>query len=478
MAEIIVFRAPDGSEQSYHSVQDSATVREYLNNPALVVSKRFRVPDPGGHGFETPAERSIRIMSEGYAPERRRIAAAALPYVAGMVGSALVPEVGIPMWAARIGAAGLAGGAGEAGAQAMRGERPSLPGIVAKGGEIAAGQGVGEALSPLFQLGARGLADQALRRTPVKVAAQNVANESRIAGETLSPEDATVGMRMLEENVAPGRLPWEKETGYQKVAASVKEATDARNAALDRLGQQGKRLTTFDAVGPNVKRLRDKWAKLNRLDLQDWLTERLTEFHQAARVQKGGVPTMKPQKFTPREFQERVTEWDKAAKAPHEKAAGTRAGGKPAADKEAEFMKAVADDGRLALRDLTPPAIKGGVGEVERLNRAIYRNMPLEEAMKKAEMPGGGRLNWPATSTAAVLGGGVGALGGPMGAVEGAGAGALLERLLSIPAVGGRAALVMNNPATREAARAAPVSLEALLRMMQARNKPDSLATQ
>lgn len=245
----------------------------------------------------------------------------------------------------------------------------------------------------------------------------------------------------------------------------IGELAAKRDAILTDLGNNGVRVTRSSAVGKNVQALREKWARLGDPKLQDWLTERLTQFQQEARVKLKGGKLGKIKQQTPADFNADVQAWDNEARALHEQAGGMRAKGKVTSDREAQFLKAVADDGRLALRGLTPN------GELEAINREMYTRMPLRDALKEAEISMGVRpyMNWHEAVAPSAMGLGAGALlGHPL---EGAALATGAERVLSHPAVAGRAALLLNDPAIQRLLRVGPLGADAALRGFQGVNQ-------
>lgn len=466
MAEVIVFQGPDGSQMSYHSVKDSTAVRHLSSQPGFSVVKRFEIPSGGGTALETPVEAKAKRQVESMAPVRQRMMAQAIPPVAATIATAMVPEAMPLAWAARPVAAGIAGMVSDPAKQALAGGKPSMRSSALTGAEMFGGQVTGEALSLLAGMARNGLATRTFATAPEKLFRREIANESRIAGQPLSPGEAGLGRKMLQEGVAPGKAPWEKAPGSKIVAGRLEDAAKKRDAILSSPGVAGNRFTSYSFVGPHVKALRAELSRLGDPKMMAWLDNRLMEFHDGFRL-----PSGKSKRFSPLETQkELLSTWDDAARPIHEARDNARPSPSPEALREARFMKAVADDARMRLRALTPPAHGGGVGALERANQDIYRLQPLHDALVRAEIP---KMHTDAGLTAAGSGLGVlaGLPGGGAGMAEGASTGALLAHLMAQPAVSGRVANALNRPWIPGVARQAPMAGDAALRMLIEKNR-------
>lgn len=460
MGNIVWMRGPDGSRMPFDSEADSASIRQ-AHQAGATVDTVIASGTASHADTMRVIERQLkdRTNSPQARSQRRQFQKHAIPLAAGALTTAVVPGSAPLAWALRPGAAALGAGAAAPLGQMQAGERPTAAFARNKALEAGGGQLFGEGLAGGAKLAARGLATRTFASAPKKDFIENIANESRIAGEKLAPGDAGLGDAMLREGVAPGKMPGQKQAGSQVLDARLKEAAAKRDAVLSSPGVAGKKFTTMGLVGNNVSALRADIARLGDPRLMAWFDKRIRDFHRSFRVKLPGGRLGKARQLSPLEVQkELISTWDDVARNLHGAESGVQAPKSPRALMEERFLKAMADDARVRLRALTPD------GAVERANQEIYRLMPLHDATVDLEIP-----RWhndmALTSTTAGLGAFGGAMGGGgVGALEGSAGGALFGHLLSQPAVSGRAALTLNNPWTQEMLRRAPIPADVLAR--------------
>lgn len=474
MAEVVVYRGPNGEVVPYHSVADSAAINTLANTPGAEVMARYPMPDqpgmpPGGPAGESVTERQGRMKeaAPGVGRARRNVGAAVLPPLAAAGMTMLVPGAAPLAWLSRVGLAGFGGAAADPFAQTLRGEKPTVGHAARTGAEMAGGQLFGEGLSLIPKFAASGLASRTMAGAPRKMFMQETANEGRIAGsDYLSPSEAGLGQKMLQEGVAPGKAPWEKAAGSTELNKRIEAASQQRDALLSSPQVAGKRFTTRGLVGPNFTALRAEIAKLGDPRKMAWLEQRIRDFHAGH-----SLPNGKAKVYTPLEVQkDLIKSWDEVALPLHEARDDVRAAISPEAMLEGRFLKAMADDARTRLRALFPAGPNGTPNALVRANQDIYRLMPLRDAMVHTEVP---KMHTDPSLTAA--GSGLGMLtaipGGPAAMAEGAGAGALVAHLLGQPSVSGRVANVLNKPWMGEAARRLPIATDAFIRAQLERNR-------
>lgn len=367
------------------------------------------------------------LESESEAAQSWRVFKESLPMLGATAATAFAPATGgasaaLP-WIARSLLAAGGGMAGEAGREAVSREPFSMSRIGLAGGEQAGAQLLGEGLAGGGQVLAHGLMGRALAPR-LRASRSEVANESRLAGERLAPDEATLAAKALKERVAVG--PGPGGTGSKKLAEKAGELNKALDSVLDQAGKQGARAhaqTFMSEIGA----LRQELAQLGDPKLIEALNARQRIFIESFRLagKKGAQGSLT--RWTPTEVRKLVQEWSKEAKPLLDKRAqGTPL--KPSELAKARFYESIARSGRKWLRDLTPSPVPGQPGAVEQLNNEMSRLMPLEDAVTLAEFP---RVREP-------------------------GFGGFMRGLLEHPRLESRAALGLTEPVTQDALRTVP----------------------
>lgn len=386
-------------------------------------------------------------------PTPQAVFGAALPTALATAGTMLIPEAAPVAWLLRMLTAGGLGTAGEFGAQKIRGEQTNVPGALLRGGLELGGQGVGELASPLVKLGAHGLMKSALNvnKGTTEEAARIVGQQTK---QLAAPSDVDLAQQAIDKRVSPGKALFNERgpypgSGYKKIKGEQDAIAAERSTLLGNFKKQGHHATVNDLTKYYPEARADFATSKDPKD-RLWFEKRIqTFFNENTKLVKGkgGRVFRKPTDIPPDELADLVTTWsteaEKVLKDPHAIPSKTR---------EATFKKYVAKAGREWLRDLTPSAVKGGIGRIEELNRAYQANIPLETALWDAELPRG-------------VSGGLKDMN-PLHAIS--------------PSVRGRAALALTEPALhgplglRSAPRHIPASVYALIELMRGRAGADT----
>lgn len=362
---------------------------------------------------------------------RRSLLAEAIPGAAAIGASAAIPEALPFAWLARMGLAGLASGAASPVRQALKGERPTAGQALLTGAENLAGQGVGEVLSagagPLARTLMRGAQSRGV--TPA-LQDQYARALSRRLGRTVEPQEADFAVQALKERVPVGPKVLGGQTGSVKVGEKIGLLSNRLDTLLADAERNGMRFNIMDATR-TMNELRDQMAMDSQsVKMLAALDKRLKDIVAGKRV-KG---SQKLVQFTPAQFNDLKRTWQQASEA----IVSGRVPAGPKAKFSARIDAQLSRGARSALEDIP------GVRET---NQRMSELMPLEQVVTEAEK-------------AAVRG----------RALPNRGLFENMRDAVMRPRLTSRAALGLTAPGVGFGLREGPLTLDALLHMLAARD--------
>ena len=334
-------------------------------------------PDP--YAGMTPEQRNRAVSADIGKQAIRTIG----PSAAAIGASMLVPEAAPVAWLLRSLAAGAGGAAGDVGAQGATGQPINLGQAATRGvGEMVA-QGAGEGLLGMGQGVAQTMYRNALR--PGKAIANSATETaSRIAGQPVAPDVASVAKQGLLERLPIGRGL--TGTGGEKMARLRAPSNAQLDDALQAAGISG-HTTPIRALADGITALKDEVrhetraaAKIAAIDKM-W-GETLAQYRQPAKTGIG-----KDVRLSPQELQDQVRTWQDQATSYWKGVEG----GKPdeLAALNARFDAALATAGRRHLNSIAAPSHIPGktLGNlIEEANTRLSSLHPLGDAISNAEL--------------------------------------------------------------------------------------------
>lgn len=409
----------------------------------------------------------------------RRAVREVLPSAAAMGASLVLPEIVAPAvgaarlapWALRMAAAGAGGAAGDLGAQGLTGERLDPMKALSRGVGESAAQGLGEGLATSAQALGEGLYRGALR-PGMKLTKEASRTASRLAGERVGPDVASLSKQGLRERIPLGRGL--TGTGTEKLTGMVAPEIAQKSAALSAANRSRWNFNPQNLASAVTDLKREVIGEVGGKEKaalidQMWADE-LSKHHITT------YPSGKPRPGAPKIKRMSATDLDDAVMKWQQQADYNRAAEDPKEALRARVAKALAREGRAHLRSIQTPLRGGGTaGEaIAAANDRMSELHPLREAVGAAETrmeagTGGSAFPWYMHAGAPAAGAVVGTAAGGAGAGAG---GALLglaaDRALSNPAVASRIALGLTNRGVQATARQVPRALFDTLNLLSA----------
>lgn len=167
------------------------------------------------HSPEGMRQAEVLRQLENPPPSMKKMATDAIPALAAMGATALVPEAAPLAWGLRMLAAGTAGAGGEAGREKIMGEPIDPMRIAVTGGTSALLQGVGEAGAAATPLVAKKFMTVGLPRT--QALAKDEVKALARRGVTVSPDEIDFPQQFLDRGYTVGRLNRRMEPGSRAI---------------------------------------------------------------------------------------------------------------------------------------------------------------------------------------------------------------------------------------------------------------------
>lgn len=167
------------------------------------------------HSPEGMRQAEVLRQLENPPPSPKKMATDAIPALAAMGATALVPEAAPLAWGLRMLAAGTAGAGGEAGREKIMGEPIDPKRIAVTGGTSALLQGVGEAGAAATPLVAKKFMTVGLPRT--QALAKDEVKALARRGVTVSPDEIDFPQQFLDRGYTVGRLNRRMEPGSRAI---------------------------------------------------------------------------------------------------------------------------------------------------------------------------------------------------------------------------------------------------------------------
>ncbi len=378
-------------------------------------------------------------------PTVKEVATGVAPSVAAGLLTAAVPATAPAAWLLRMATAGGAGFGTELGMQQVRGEEFNPKAAAVRGGLEMGGQGLGELVGIGLPAAGKQLVKSGLHVGKPQASAAVEMGE-QLAGKPVRYADVDLADQAIKEGVAPGG-----KIGQPKMQELKAAPMRRRAEILAEKTKAGKTFTRQDYmrdIGDLKREILAEGGTVKDIDAIDRL---VTEFVEGGRgpsqIIKGRKVQGKMQRDTPEAAE--VMKEGRQAKAKALYASST----KGRASLRARFDEHVAHSIMRRLEELTPPAVPGGHGEIESLNRRYRSLLPLDEAVKNAELPRASSGNFKDLN--------------PLHLVS--------------PNVRGRAGLMLASPTAsavgRQAPRAAGSAAYALMQMLRDRSAADADTT-
>lgn len=182
------------------------------------------------HSPEGMRQAEVLRQLENPPPSPKKMATDAIPALAAMGATALVPEAAPLAWGLRMLAAGTAGAGGEAGREKIMGEPIDPKKIALVGGTSLVATGLGEGATRVAApIVAKKLMTVGLPRTQA-IARQFVKDEAR-RGVTISPDEVDIPQQFLDRGYTAGRINSRMEPGSAQITSDM-DALMAQRAAL------------------------------------------------------------------------------------------------------------------------------------------------------------------------------------------------------------------------------------------------------